>query len=49
MNDLIEPRIATVEPAVTERDRARLAELLQPKKQTCMLLTTAAAAAAAAL
>ena len=32
MNDLIEPRIATVEPAVTERDRARLAELLQPKK-----------------
>lgn len=32
MNDLIEPRIATVEPAVTERDRARLAEVLQPKK-----------------
>ncbi|MFN8895496.1 MAG: hypothetical protein ACK5Y8_17375, partial [Betaproteobacteria bacterium] len=31
MNDLLEPRVTTVEPTVTERDRARLAALLQPK------------------
>ncbi|MFN9745929.1 MAG: hypothetical protein ACK57B_09835 [Betaproteobacteria bacterium] len=32
MNDLLETPVSTAEPTVTERDRARVAELLQAKK-----------------
>jgi hypothetical protein len=32
MNNLLEAPVATAEHKITERDRARLGELLQPKK-----------------